>query len=111
MNEEAVKQVGPQEAKELIGAGAVLLDVRRADEFAESRIPGSTWIVLDELSQKYGQLPKDRQIVVQCKSGGRSNRAAAWLGSQGYSAVNLAGGIDLWKQEGLPVEPGNPEEV
>lgn len=109
MAENSVREIGPQEARQRIEAGALLLDVRRQDEFDQARIPGSTLIVLDELTKRVGELPRDREIVVQCKSGGRSGRAAAWLVAQGYSAVNLAGGIDEWNEQGLPVEPGNPQ--
>ena len=107
MSEQA-KDITPQEAREAVAAGALLLDVRRADEIAERHIPGSTWILLDELQARVAELPRDRQIVVQCKSGGRSLRAANWLLGQGFDAVNMAGGIDEWQQLGLPVEPGNP---
>ncbi len=108
MDENQVPEIGPEEARQRIEAGALLLDVRRQDEFDLARIPGSTLIVLDELTQRAGELPRDREIVVQCKSGGRSARAAAWLNAHGYSAVNLAGGIEDWREQGLPVEPGNP---
>lgn len=101
-----VPDIQPAEAEARIREGALLLDVRRQDEFAEARIPGSTLIVLDELQARVGELPNDRQIVVHCKSGGRSARAAAWLRSNGFDAVNLEGGIDEWAQQGLPVEPG-----
>lgn len=110
MSEAAVPEVGPAEASERIRAGAQLLDVRTKKEFREARIPGSKLIELDELMNRAGELDRDREIVVQCKSGGRSARAAAWLNREGYSAVNLAGGIEEWSKQGLPVEPGNPEE-
>lgn len=104
-----VPEIGPEEAQKRIANGAVLLDVRMKQEFSESRIPGSRLIVLHELTQRAAELPKDREIVVQCKSGGRSAQAAAWLNRNGWTAVNLAGGIDEWNLLGLPVEAG-PEE-
>ena len=106
MPDNQVPEVEPQEAQNRIRAGAMLLDVRRQDEFDEARIPGSTLIVLDELQTRLAELPRDRQIIVHCKSGGRSARAAAWLNSNGLDAVNMQGGIDEWKQLGLEVEPG-----
>ena len=104
-----VPEVNVDEAVERIAAGAVLLDVRTQDEFDEERIPGSQFITLSELQQRSAELPTDREIVGQCKSGGRSAQAAAWLNRNGFVAVNLAGGIDDWKLAGRPVEPGRED--
>lgn len=101
-----VPEVSVEEAAGRIKEGAVLLDVRNQDEFDQERIAGSQFITLSELQQRSAELPKDREIVVQCKSGGRSAQAAAWLNRNGFSAVNLKGGIDDWKLSGRPVEPG-----
>lgn len=102
-----VPDIQPEEAQARLKEGALLLDVRRHDEFAAARIPGSVLIVLDELQARVSELPDDRSIIVHCKSGGRSARAAAWLRSNGFDAVNLDGGIDEWAQQGLPTEPGS----
>ena len=78
-------------------AGAVLLDVRTPEEFAEGHIPGSVNIPLQILPTRQG-LPEDLHtpIFAYCRSGGRSNRAAAFLTKIGYCNVKNIGGIMNW---------------
>lgn len=80
--------------------GALLLDVRGADEYAEGHIPGSINIPLQLLPMKKG-LPEDLDtpIFVYCRSGGRSRRAAAFLEKEGYENVKNIGGIMNWNGE------------
>jgi hydroxyacylglutathione hydrolase len=81
-----------------------LLDVRRATEFAEGRIAGALNAAHTRLPERLADVPRDRTILVQCKAGGRSARACAYLERNGWKVVNLAGGFDAWAQAGLPVE-------
>lgn len=54
---------------------------------------------------RYQELPKDTPVVLYCRTGNRSEQAAAWLAQQGYTNIlNLRGGIVLWYRMGLPVE-------
>ena len=100
-----VPEVDVHEAKSRIGQGAFFLDVRETNEFAEARIPGTTLIPMSEFSARYEEeLPTDRQIVIHCRSGQRSATATAFLIQHGYDAVNVAGGLMAWVEEGLPVE-------
>lgn len=80
--------------------GALLLDVRTPEEYAEGRIPGSVNIPLQTLPTKQG-LPEDPDtpIFAYCRSGGRSNRATAFLKKIGYSNVKNIGGIMNWTGE------------
>lgn len=73
-----------------------LLDVREPSEAAICRIPGSVLIPLAELAARLSELPRDREIVVHCKSGRRSAQAAALLAERGLRARNLEGGILAW---------------
>jgi hydroxyacylglutathione hydrolase len=83
---------------------AFFLDVRRASEFVEGHIPGARNASHTRLAGALGSLPRDRPIVVSCKSGGRSARAVALLRRSGYDAVNLTGGFEAWSAAGAPVE-------
>ena len=79
---------------------AVLLDVREPDEREVASIAGSLFIPLGELGDRWGELPADREILVHCKSGGRSARAVMLLRGRGLErVVNVAGGIDAWASE------------
>ena len=84
-----------------------LLDVREPNEFKIGRIPGSTLIPLGEVPQRYQEIPQDKEIVVHCKMGGRSAKAAAFLRQQGFKSVkNLKGGILDWADK---IDPSVPK--
>ncbi len=79
------------------GERVFILDVRNAPEFAICRLPESTLLPLPELPQRFGELDRDREMIVHCKSGMRSTKAVAFLRVQGFTKVrNLKGGILEW---------------
>jgi len=86
-----------------------ILDVREPNEFSICRIPGSTLIPLASLAQRLAEVPSGPdapEIVVHCKSGVRSAKAAALLRQHGYTRVkNLAGGILAWIGRVDPSQP------
>ena len=96
-----------KEFAELIAdSSVVILDVRKADEFAEGHIKGA--ILIDQfqsdfVEQAKTKLPKDKTIAVYCRSGRRSANAAGKLSDVGYKCVNLKGGILAWKEANMPV--------
>ncbi len=82
-----------------------LLDVREPEEFRVANIGGKL-IPLGELSQRFEEIPKDRDIVVLCHHGVRSGHAAAFLRQQGFEKVrNIVGGIERWS---LQIDPKLP---
>jgi sulfur-carrier protein adenylyltransferase/sulfurtransferase len=90
------------ELKERMDAGEpmVILDVRETQEYQINRIDGSVLIPLGELPRRHQELDADALIVCQCKMGGRSAQAAAFLRSAGFERVaNLTGGILAWIDE------------
>jgi rhodanese-related sulfurtransferase len=91
----------------------VLLDVRNANEWEAGHAPGAQWVPLPELEGARFKLPINRRIVCVCRSGARSDRAAAELQNMGFDAVNMAGGMKDWVARGLPVvkDDGSPGEV
>ena len=83
-----------------------LLDVRNPEEWAITKIEGATLIPLPELAQRYVELPGNTEIVVYCRSGGRSAQAAKFLKEKGFSNVrNLPGGTLRWSDEIDPTMP------
>ena len=77
-----------------------LLDVRDAHEMDIVQLPGSTNIPLDDLPRSLDALPRDRQIVVLCKRGNRSQRALKVLSEAGFTHIcHLTGGLEAWAQE------------
>ena len=80
--------------------GAVLLDVRTKEEYADYHIEGSMNIPLDRLDTVDGRVPdKATPLFVHCLSGGRSASAAAYLKKNGYSRVYDIGGIHSYRGE------------
>ncbi len=92
-------EIEPQEAKKLLAAGAVLVDVRRLDEIEIAKISGSVHIQLDTLPQNFTNLDKSKLIITHCHHGVRSLHAARFLCQKGFRARSLAGGIEKWSLE------------
>jgi DMSO/TMAO reductase YedYZ molybdopterin-dependent catalytic subunit/rhodanese-related sulfurtransferase len=97
-------QVSARAARTLIETGAVLLDVREPDEWAEGHAPGALLIPMGDVQSSLDKLPTASRIVVVCRSGGRSRAITDALRARGYDAVNLTGGMCAWTTAGLPVE-------
>jgi len=95
--------VDAPEAQRRIETGALVLDVREADEWSAGHVRDTAWIPMTAIPTRYGELPTDRPIVVVCRSGDRSGRVVAALRGAGYDAVNLAGGLEAWHAAGLPL--------
>lgn len=86
---------------------ALIVDVREPDEWAEARIPGALHIPLGKIRERAHEIPRDRPVILQCRSGNRSAGATQALLDLGYTNVqNLAGGIGEWAADGLPIEHG-----
>jgi rhodanese-related sulfurtransferase len=99
----AVPSVGPGD----VPADAVLLDVREDDEWVAGHIEGAHHVPmgdvparLDEIS---GLADGPGELVVVCRSGGRSARVVAWLAQNGVDAVNLDGGMGAWASSARPM--------
>lgn len=93
----------PQEAKARMDSGdsVIILDVRRADEYAHSHIPGAVLLPNESITDTPpASLPDlDAEILVYCRSGRRSREAAEKLAAMGYTAVYDFGGIIDWPYE------------
>lgn len=85
--------------------GAVLIDVREANEWRAGRARGARHIPLGQLPASLDQLPREAPIYLICATGNRSRNAAAYLQKNGFSRpVNVRGGTAAWQRAGLPIE-------
>ena len=93
-------EVSIAQAEKIIADGSMtLLDVRRATEFVQGHIAGARQIAHTRLRKHIGELSKDKPILINCRSGGRSARACALLQRNGFKVANLAGGMLAWERE------------
>jgi phage shock protein E len=83
----------------------ILLDVRTSEELESGKIAGAQHINFNasNFEQEVLKLPKSKTIYVYCAVGGRSGKAATFLEENGYKVVNLAGGINAWKAQKMPI--------
>lgn len=80
-----------------------VLDVREAVEWKSGHLADAQHLPLLKVPLA-GNLPRDRPLAVMCRSGHRSGIAAGILRAKGYQVENVEGGIDAWREAGLPVE-------
>jgi rhodanese-related sulfurtransferase len=127
-----IKPVSPTEAAQLVQEGALYLDVRSEPEFAAGHVPGALNVPLlhqgpglmrenpEFLQVVESAFAKDEKLVIGCKSGGRSKRAAKMMAQAGYGDLSemgagFDGGRDAfgrpqpgWSKQNLPIETGAP---
>lgn len=96
--------VGPREAVALLAEAAVLVDVREVHEWEAGHVAGAVHLPLGLVPTRLDELPRDRRIVVVCRSGRRSAGVTDLLNGSAFDAVNLDGGLLAWVEEGLPLE-------
>ena len=101
-----IQHVTPKEAWELTQQGTLLVDVRETDEVSQKRYDTSRYLhlALSTLPENFSQIPANEKVIIGCRSGVRSQKAIAFLLSQGYTNLaNLEGGIIAWEEAGLPI--------
>jgi rhodanese-related sulfurtransferase len=92
-----VADVGNADFQKAITAGAQLIDVRTAEEYAAGHIPGAINIPIDVLPKMLATIDKTRTVAVYCATGARSLNAKQFLAAQGYpNVLNLQSGIASW---------------
>jgi rhodanese-related sulfurtransferase len=100
-------EVTPRRTRELLSSGeAVVIDVREPYEREAGHIEGSRHIELERLASQAETLPRDQPVVFHCRLGSRSAMAAQAFRAAGYDAWSMAGGLQRWHDEGLPVDGG-----
>ena len=87
-----------------------VLDVRSPEEYASGHVPGAVNIPYDQIASRIAEVPKDKDVVLYCKSGRRAGIAAEVLAGQGYTRLqHLEGDIVAWVDKGRPVDtPTDP---
>ena len=93
------REASPDEGKAIVDGGARLLDVRTPQETSRGIIPGALLIPVQELEQRWREIPRDgRPMLVYCAGGERSAAACEFLSRQGHEKLhNLVGGFGSWR--------------
>ena len=96
-----IEEISPRDLQARLAAPEppLVLDVREVWERDIARLPGTVDIPMGEVPGRLAELPKDRDIVVMCRSGGRSLKVSQFLDKSGYRVANLAGGILAWSRD------------
>jgi rhodanese-related sulfurtransferase len=100
-------EINVSQASDLRTQGAFILDVRQPEEWAQFHIPGATLIPLGDLPNRLNEVPKDKEVVVVCRTGHRSAQGRDILKNAGFTKVtSMAGGVTQWQTAGLPIATG-----
>lgn len=103
------KEVTVQQAQEMLDKGeAVLIDVREPAEYAEVHAKNARLMPLSTFPQHLGEIPQDKEVLLICRSGGRSAQASMIATQAGLKGINnVQGGTLGWVQAKLPTEKGS----
>jgi rhodanese-related sulfurtransferase len=101
-----VQEISVAELADRLDASAIVVDVRQPDEYLGGHVPGAVLIPLNDVPERFGELPTDREVLVVCRSGGRSYVASEFLVANGVRAVSVAGGTLAWIESGREVVEG-----
>ena len=104
-----VNEICPTSTQAWVKRGAILVDVREREEVEQLAfdVPAIVNIPLSEFEIRYKELAMDKELVIVCRSGSRSLRAAGFLINHGYDpvkVVNMKHGIIRWVQRGFPIK-------
>ena len=101
-----IKEIDADELKNRLDAGddIELLDIRSAAELAQGILPNSQHVPMHLIPLRINDFPKDKDIVLYCRSGARSHHACSYLVQQGIdNVINLRGGIISWARNGFEI--------
>lgn len=102
-----VASISPRKAYERLQEDprVLIVDVRQPHETRSAVVAGAALIPLTDLGRRMDELPRDRPLLVICRSGHRSSIAARQLKKAGYEVTDVSGGMSAWLRQSLPVVP------
>ncbi|MBP7601789.1 MAG: rhodanese-like domain-containing protein [Thermoflexales bacterium] len=99
--------ISPEQARSMAASGAFILDVREPSEWEEFHVANTTLIPLGQLEKRLSEVPRDREVVVICRSGNRSTSGRDILAKAGFTSVtSMSGGLLSWRAKGFPTLSG-----
>ena len=108
---EPYTRISAEEADEMVKAGdAVIVDVRRDDEYHGGHVKGALWIPVDDVIPRFDDLPAEGKLLFICEFWARSGLAAEYAAAMGADAdrlYNVEDGTGTWIEKGLPYSTGD----
>ncbi len=102
---EPFSRIDVNEAKEMMGGGAAIIDVREPHEYDAGHVPDATLIPVNSVYARREELPKDQDLIFVCAVGQRSALACEMAAAEGLTRLfNLEGGTDAWVTSGQAVD-------
>ncbi len=104
-----IKEIDSATLQSRLAAGEdlLLLDIRTPGEVAGGVLTDAAHLPMDQIPARMHELPRDKEVILYCRSGARSYHACTYLMQQGFdNVVNLRGGIGAWAREGFEIAPG-----
>ncbi len=102
---EPFTRISVDEAKDMMAAGAAVIDVREQHEYTSGHVPGAALIPVNSVYKRREELPKEQDVIFVCAVGQRSALGAAMAAAAGLTRIfNLEGGTDAWIKSGQTVE-------
>ncbi|MCA1719815.1 MAG: rhodanese-like domain-containing protein [Actinobacteria bacterium] len=95
-----------EQLKQARAAGAVVIDVREPDEYAEGHVAGARSLPLSQLPTRTQEVPTDQTVYLVCQGGGRSAQAADLLSGAGHDVRSVVGGTKAWIESGGETSSG-----
>lgn len=102
----SLPRISPAKAKDMLDQGAILIDIREADEHAREKVVGARHLPLSKLDEADLALDAGKPVIFHCKSGARTMSNASRLARKTGGACEafiVEGGLDAWKKAGLPI--------
>ena len=103
MDSDAIAQADIATVPQTFDESVVLLDVREDDEWQRGHAPGAQHIPMGQIPARIAEIDSAAALYVVCQGGGRSQRVAQYLAQNGYTPVNVSGGMMAWAGAGRPV--------
>ncbi|MFI5505957.1 rhodanese-like domain-containing protein [Mycobacterium sp. NPDC051804] len=103
MDSDAVAQADIATVPQTFDESVILLDVREDDEWQRGHAPGAQHIPMGQIPARIAEIDSGAALYVVCQGGGRSQRVAQYLAQNGYSPLNVSGGMMAWAGAGRPV--------
>ncbi len=97
----SIREIEPSEVRRRLLAGESLqmIDVREDDEVAQGMISGAKHIPLGQIPERLDEIPKEGEVILICRSGGRSMRACQYLQQFGIECINMTSGMLQWNED------------